>query len=71
MFFVVPSRLSDNPYNGMIRLTGSPVVNEGLVQAYCNGQWGTVCSNGFGDSDAGVICRQLGYGTSFDYYDTT
>ena len=51
----------------MIRLTDSLVVNEGLVQVYCNGQWGTVCSDGFGAPDAAVLCRQLGYGTYLQY----
>ena len=64
---VVSSRLWDSPYDGMIRLTGSLVVNEGLVEVYCNGQWGTVCNTGFHNADASVICRQLGYGTFFDY----
>ena len=50
----------------MIRLQGGAYSNEGHVEVYCNGQWGTICSTGFGTNDANTICKQLGY----DAYDS-
>ena len=29
-----------------------------------NGEWGTISYNGWDDTDAGVVCRQLGLGSS-------
>ena len=52
---------NSNPFAGMIRLQGGNYSNEGRVEVYCNGQWGTICDNGFGSTDAQTICKQLGY----------
>ena len=45
----------------MIRLQGGDFINQGRVEVYCNGQWGTICDDGFGSTDANTICKQLGY----------
>ena len=58
----------NNPYPGMIRLQGGNFVNQGRVEVYCNGQWGTICDDGFGSNDANIICKQLGY-TGYTNYD--
>ena len=58
---------NSSPFPGMIRLQGGSYSNQGRVEVYCNGHWGTICDDGFGFTDARTICKQLGYNHYYSY----
>ena len=45
----------------LVRLADGSSPNEGRIEIYYDGQWGTVCDDDFNDVDASTVCWQLGY----------
>uniref|UniRef100_A0A1X7UDN2 SRCR domain-containing protein n=1 Tax=Amphimedon queenslandica TaxID=400682 RepID=A0A1X7UDN2_AMPQE len=66
------TRIWDSPYTGMVRLQNGYYSGQGMVQVYCNGQWGVVCNSASFDSYAATtVCTQLGYNDQSDYSSTS
>ena len=54
VLFLKPAQLQ-------LRLVGGSKATEGRVEVLHDGEYGTICSEQFGDKDARVICKMLGF----------
>ena len=46
-----------------VKLIDGSSYNEGRVEVYYSGRWGTVCNDGWTDKYASLVCKQLGFGS--------
>ncbi len=52
---------SEPVYYGKVQLVGGPTSTEGRVEIEYHGIYGTICDDGFDDTDATIVCKTLGY----------
>ena len=44
-----------------VKLVGGLVPYQGLLEVKLYNHWGTVCDDKFGDEEASIVCKMLGY----------
>ena len=52
--------------DGTLRLYGSGT-DDGILEIFHIGRWGSVCDDGWGSEESLVACRQLGFATYVSY----
>ena len=66
-----PSSSSFHADNGDLRLAQgnftSSSFTAGRLEVFLDGEWGTICDDGFGSVEADLACRQLGYSSALQY----
>ena len=61
VFSFSSTAISTSCTEGDVRLRDGTNDSEGRVELCVEGVWGTVCDIGWGNPEAQVVCRQLGF----------
>ena len=68
IIIISPNCKAPHCSEGEVRLVQGITAVDGIVQLCHDEDWGTVCANGWDDSDASVVCRQLGFSARGDCF---
>lgn len=53
--------------SGVLLSTTNPGGPAGRLEIYLSGEWGTICDEGFDQTDADVACQQLGFDMAYSF----
>ena len=60
-YIVAISTVMSECDDGSVRLVGGSGDHEGRVEVCMNQAWGSVCADGWDNTDGDVVCNQLGF----------